>query len=185
MHRILTPSEYTLLRDAIPRSKDRILVDTLLNSGARYSELVAFSEHLAWFDVKNRVISIPEGYTKTSEARVVHLTPAFSHTLSQYLREFKTLDFPTRDGMNKNLRSWWNATFLPMTQTGKIGYYPSVKTFRKTWESWLLSADLPYMKVCLSQGHSPQISYNYYANLPPELKSEMERVRKMVDGWGT
>jgi len=176
IYRILTPSEYASLRDAIPRSKDRILIDTLLNTGMRYAELISFSRNLKWFDAKNRAISLPGTATKTGEPRTVHLTPAFSHNLSQYLREFKTLDFPTRDGMNKNLRTWGTSAGLT--------WLPSVKTFRKTWESYLLAADTPYMKVCLSQGHSPQISYSYYANLPPELKSEMDGVRKITEGWG-
>lgn len=190
LYRILIPSEYQALRDAVPKSKHRILIDTMLNTGMRYEELIAFAEHLSWFDAKNNAISIPEGYTKTKEKRTVHITPAFSKTLSQYLREFKTLEFPARQMMNENLKRWWECAVALIRYNNpekdySDGWYPTVKTFRKTWESYLLVSNFPYMAVCASMGHSPVISYDHYADFPAKLKSCMDDVKKLTEGWMT
>lgn len=104
LYRILIPSEYQALRDVVPKSKHRILIDTMQNTGMRYEELRDFAEHLGWFDIQNRCIFLPKGFTKTGKARTVHLTPSFTKALSQHLREFKTLDFPLRRVMNGNLK---------------------------------------------------------------------------------
>lgn len=188
IYRILIPSEYQVLRDAVPKSKHRILLDTMLNTGMRYEELRAFASHLSWFDAKNNAILIPEMFTKTGDKRVVHLTPAFSKALSQHLREFKTLDFPKRAVMNESLKRWWGMALYALggdEAMQKIPWYPTIKTFRKTWESYLLASGFDYEAICCSQGHSPQISYSYYANLDPRLKSCMDEVRKLTEGWMT
>lgn len=184
-YRILTPSEYEALRDAATSHRFRMILDTLLNTGMRYSEFERFAEDLTTFDSKNRAITLPQGYTKTGKERVIHLTPAFATSLSQYLREFKELDIPQRQTMDANLRRWWNNGYLPDNVIGPIRWNPTVKTFRKTWESWLLAAGYQSMPVALSQGHSELISFGHYANLDPRLKSEMDKVRKYTEGWGT
>lgn len=172
-YRILTTSEYESILDLIEKERLRVVVETLLNTGMRYSEFKEFSGHLAWFDFKNRAISLPGDSTKTGKGRVVHLTPAFSKRLYQYLREHKNLDVPSRQAMDSNLKRWMH----------EIGV--SCKTFRKTWESWLIAAGYSSMAIALSQGHSELISYKHYANLDPRLKSEMDKVRKHTEGWGT
>lgn len=177
-YRILTPSEYTALVDAVPKSQHRILVQTMMFTGMRYRELLSLSHNIKWFDAKNNAISIPAQHTKTNISRTIHLTPGYSKVLSQYLREFKTLGFPSRAAMNHNLRRWWKGTGTDMPA-------PAPKTFRKTWESWLLFTGYDYLKVCASQGHSPQIAYNHYANIEARLKSEAEKVKELTAGWGT
>lgn len=180
-YRILIPSEYEALRDSIPKTKHRIIIDTLLFSGMRYSELSLFVHNLMWFDAKNRAISLPAHSTKTKKERVIHLTPAFTKCLDQYLREFKKIDVPHIVTMGRDLKRWWFAAGPTMCQS----WEPTPKTFRKTWESWLLAAGYPSMAVALSQGHSELISYGHYANLDPRLKSEMDQVRKLTEGWST
>lgn len=181
-YKILIPSEYQALLDMIEKERLRIVIETLMNTGMRYSELSYFARHLnKTFDSKNNAISLPVEATKTKRERVVHLTPTFSKRLYQYLREHKVLDVPTRRTMDTNLTRWWYDAGHTMCQ----GWEPSVKTFRKTWESLLLAAGYQSMQVALSQGHSELISYGHYANLDPRLKSEMEAVRKITEGWGT
>ncbi len=185
IYRILTPSEFTSLRDNIPKAKHRILIDTMLNTGARYSELQAFQKHLGWFDAKNNAIVLPATYTKTGRDRTVHLIPAFSKVLSQYIREFKTLDFPRIDTMNENLKRWWYFCAVNCDPNMFCGWYPSNKTFRKTWESWLIFAGYDFEKVALSQGHGTLVQYKHYTQMPATLKSEVEQVKKMTEGWMT
>jgi len=173
-YKILIPSEYETLKEAIPKTRLRIVIDTLLFTGMRYEEEKKFSKHIEWFDAINRAITIPAKYTKTKKERVIHLTPAFTKELSQYLREFKTLQVPEIQAMQMNLKRWSKLS----------GIYCTPKTFRKTWESWLLFAGYDSMKVALSQGHSQTIQYNHYVNLTARLKSEVDKVKVLTAGWG-
>jgi integrase len=180
-YRILIPSEYEAIIDVIEKDRLRIVVETLANTGMRYSELARFSCCLGMFDAKNRAISLPAQYSKTKKERIIHLTPTFSKRLHQYLREHKSLEVPIRRSMDDNLIRW----YLRIRPSNERRFSPSAKTFRKTWESWLLAAGYSSMAVALSQGHSELISYGHYANLDPRLKSEMEKVKIITDGWGT
>jgi len=189
-YRILIPSEYEDLLDAIEKERLRIDIETLMNTGMRYTELEYFAKHLKIFDAKNNAITLPQEATKTKRERVIHLTPAFSKRLYQYLREHKTLDVPCRRTMDDNLKRWWQCVvalirYNNLEKDYTDDWYPSTKTFRKSWESCLLAAGYQSMIVALSQGHSQLISYGYYANPDPRLKSEMEQVKKLTEGWGT
>lgn len=169
-YKILTPSEYEQLKENIPKTRLRIVIDALLFTGMRYEELKRFSQHIVWFDATNRAITIPARFTKTQRERVIHLTPAFTKELSQYLREFKKLEIPEIQSMQVSLKRW------------KCDATP--KTFRKTWESWLLFAGYPPLQVALSQGHSQTIQYHHYVNMSARLKSEVEKVKFYTLGWG-
>jgi integrase len=173
-YRILTPSDYESLVESIPKSRHRIIIESLLFTGMRYAEFKHFSRHLSWLDEKNRAITIPAGYTKTNKERVIHLTPAFTKILSLYLREYKKLEVPSIQSMEINLKRWWK----------KEDWYPTPKTFRKTLESWLLFAGYDSLKVALSQGHTQTIQLNHYANMSARLKSEAEAVKRLTEGWG-
>ena len=182
IYRILIPSEWEALRDSIPLTRLRMVVSVLMFTGMRYTELQAFAGHLRWFDAKNRAITLPGASTKTGKARTIHLTPAFSRELELYLKEHKKLEVPGSRTMEENLERW----LTPRLDIQDIEpWIPTPKTFRKSWESWLLAAGYPSMAVALSQGHSELISYGHYANLDPRLKSEMEQVKKLTEGWGT
>ena len=182
-YRILTPSEYLALLDAIPKEHHEMQVRTMMNTGMRYRELQAFADNLPWFDAKNNAITLPAGYCKTNISRHVHLTPTFSRELAKYLLRHRSLEFPDRHAMNQNLKRWWRSQ--GETQySSLVEWLPTPKTFRKSWESWLLMADYSIHKVAMSQGHTVAVSEHHYANLSPRLKSEMEQVKKMTEGWG-
>lgn len=188
IYRILTPDEYEALRGCIPKTEYRMRVDLLLFTGMRYSEAKSFSGHLAWFDADNRCISLPGASTKTGMNRVVHLTPAFSKSLSMYLKEFKSLDMPDINSMDDQLKRWW--LMRPQRMAQPNNWWPTCKTFRKTWESWLLSVrrkdgspKFSYMDIARSQGHTVAISERHYANLDPRLKSQQDAIRRLTEGW--
>lgn len=187
-YRILIPSEWEALKEAIPKTRLRIVIDGLMNTGARYSEFARIADHPEWFDAKNRAISLPAKASKTGKERTIHLTPQFTKDLSMYLREHKTLEVPSIQAMEKNLSRWWaeHLVFNREWYQDDYAWHPSPKTFRKTWESWLLAAyPEKSMNIALSQGHSALIAYGHYMNLDPRLKSEMEQVRTLTAGWGT
>lgn len=196
LYRILTPSEFQSMKDAplaphykISSQQRNIWLDALMFTGMRYKELLWLDKNWKQYDAKNNAITLPAAYTKTNMDRTVHLTPAFSQRLQAYLREFKTLEMPGRGAMNDNLRRWWNAKMDAESVYGggmRIDcWYPTPKTFRKSWESWLLFADYALIKVARSQGHTVAVCEHYYASLPPTLKSEAEQVKKMTEGWMT
>jgi len=57
------------------------------------------------------------------------------------------------------------------------------KTFRKTWESWLLfSFPDKAMEIALSQGHTELTQLRHYANLP-FLDKDREEMKEFVVGW--
>jgi len=188
LYRILTPSEFQSMKDAplaphykISSQQRNMWLDTLMFTGMRYKEILWLDMNWKYFDSKNNAITLPASATKTDRDRTVHLIPAFSKTLAAYLREFKALDLPTRDAMNDNLRRWWGVADKKCVDS----WYPTPKTFRKSWESWLLFADYSIHKVAMSQGHTVAVSEHHYANLAPTLKSEAEQVKKMTEGWMT
>lgn len=169
-YRILTPTEFESLLENIPKTRLRMVVNAMMFTGMRYEELKKFAGHLVWLDSSNRAICIPAKYTKTQRERTIHLTPQFTKELTQYLKEFKTLEVPSIQSMQVGLERW--------------GSFATPKTFRKTWESWLLFAGYDSLKVALSQGHSQTIQYHHYVNMSARLKSDAEKVKKMTEGWG-
>jgi integrase len=208
-YRILTPSEYEAFRDAIPKTRLRAVIDALLFTGMRYAELERFADNLTWFDAKNRAIVLPAKATKTKKERTVQLTPAYTKTLAQHLREYKILEVPHITVMNHNMKRWWQNTIRSDDVKRSVYYaieptqyhqpvsdvdewYPTPKTLRKTWESWLLFTKqddgrpkYDSLMIAHSQGHTQTIQLNHYMNMSARLKSEAEAVRRYTEGWGT
>jgi len=193
-YRILIPSEYQALLDAIEKERLRICIESLMNTGMRYTELEYFAGHLKTFDSKNNAITLSAEATKTKRERVIHLTPAFSKRLYTYLREHKALDVPIRRTMDDNLKRWWNRIQRHEQDPDNYSsWYPSTKTFRKTWATYLTFARTLHLvgertwtfeDVYKSMGHSPEVLMRFYYSGSPVLKSESDAVRKLTEGWG-
>lgn len=182
-YRILAPSGYKALLQTIPRIDKRFLVECMMNTGMRYEELRRFGENPRWFRPKERTIVLPASSTKTRRGRTVHLTPQFSEKLEIYLsadyRDYTgfRLKFPGRANMNKDLSRWAILAEIP--------YVPVPKTFRKTWETWLIFAGYDSLKVAVSQGHTQTVQIAHYQNLIGSLKNEVDAVKELTRGWMT
>jgi len=173
---IVTPIEFKCLLGAVPKLKHRMALDTLCHTGLRYNEYRLLAEHPEWFSAKNREIVLPAKATKTKRDRNIPLTPAFSQKLELWLSSNK-LSAPSMQGMDKNLQRWCEVAGIKRI---------SVKTFRKTWLTYLLmsmpeKADLIYA----SMGHSREISARHYLIMTGTLKNEIEAVKEAVRGWNT
>ncbi len=175
-YQILIPSEYDILSNNIKNIRLRMNIDTLLNTGMRFEELRHLSDNKKLFDSKNRAIVLPSSITKTKRGRTIHLTPEFNKNLMLYLDKGE-LNTPTRISMNENLKRW--------SLNLNLSFIPTVKSFRKTWESWLLYADYDPIKVAANQGHTTLIQLNHYLNFSSRLKSEKELVLNKTRGWMT
>ena len=178
--RILRPKEYDALLDTIYRKnlkyKYREIINALLYTGMRYVELQRFQKHPEWFDKKTRSIYLPPEASRkkkrTMKERYVYLsTQGITHVENFIFYVDKT---PLRETLDNLLTFWGKKAGL-----GRI----SVKTFRKTWESWLVvSYPNALSLIAMSQGHTLFTAMNHYLNLP-FTDEDIEEIKVRTAGW--
>jgi len=174
--RILHPLEYESLLNAIPKDKHQIIIKTLLFTGMRFVEIQRLKQHPEWLSKEGNVIHLPDTAVKKAKRkqkdRYVKLNPLGKKLVRQFLNGVK---LPTKQTLNKNLQRWGIKAKI-----GDEGI--CIKTFRKTWESWLISHYTENVfQICLSQGHTTFTSLNHYANLP-FTSGDRERMKQYVEG---
>lgn len=168
--RILRPSEYKIIRGSLKRDK-QILLDSLLLTGLRYVEFERLWVNPQWFD--GNFIHLPEyaqGKVKRKQKeRWVRLSIMGKTILPQF---FELKYIPTQIALDK----WLKYNFPDLEGL-------CVKSFRKTWESWLLSTyPERSLEIALSQGHTELTQLKHYANLP-FLDKDKEEMKEFVLGW--
>ena len=178
--------EATRIRDRIEKPSSRALFDLLLYSGMRLSEVRQLRDNPAIYDHERGTITITSGKTRaTQNTRNVCLSDKGRRAVEDYLKIPSVPNSPTA----------WQANLIRWAQRARIQALPgkeesnnpaglTVRTTRKTWESWLLSAHpdkLPY--IVLSQGHNEMISIRHYLNIA-FTKAEKEAIKEQVKGWG-
>lgn len=57
--RVLTPTEYRRLKDAIPKDHHKAIFDILMITGIRHIELMRLYNHKEWYNPKNNIIHLP------------------------------------------------------------------------------------------------------------------------------
>ena len=180
--RILRPAEYDMLLDTIYRRRGkyryREIINALLYTGMRYIELQRFREHPEWFDKKTRSIYLPPEASKkrkrTMRERYVYLSTQGIIHVENFILYVE--DMPDRVTLNNTLRYWGKKSGL-----GEKGI--SVKTFRKTWESWLVvSYPTALPLIAMSQGHTLITAMQHYLNLP-FTKEDIEEIKIRTAGW--
>lgn len=176
--RILTPKEYEKLKAAIPKDVHKTIFDILLITGMRYAELLRLHEHREWYNEKKNIIHLPEEaqrkHKRRQRERTIHPLPyGFDYILKAFWTSKKP---PLETTWNKNMQRW-----------GKIaGLNPfglSVKTTRKTIESWSITAGLLESSVCLRQGHDNLTSMRHYQGLAFS-EDETRGIKKQLTAWG-
>ena len=181
--RILRPYEYDSLLDAIYRKNTkyryREILNALLFTGMRYVELQRFMDNKEWFDKKTRSIYLPPEASKkkkrTMKERYVYLSTQGIIHVENFVLYVDQM--PDRVSLNNVIRYWGKKTGL-----GDTGL--SVKTFRKTWESWLVVSYPNYLPlIAMSQGHTLITAMNHYLNLP-FTRDDLEEIKLRTAGWG-
>lgn len=174
--RVLRPSEYKMIYNAIPKRPYQTFFQTALLTGLRYIELQRFQKHRQWFD--GEFIHLPEEAVLKQERkqkrRVVILNP-LARTVVGYFLDI-TQPLPVWQTWKDNLRRWAvNGQLDPINI--------NVKTTRKTWESWLF-ASYPndIIKLTLSQGHTSITALQHYMVVGFNEQDKVE-MREYVDGW--
>lgn len=195
--RILTPGEYENLLNQINKPSLRALVQVMLYSGMRYEEVLRLKENPDHFSEKNNSIWVRSGKHKAkSPERYVPLTEAGTKAVKDYLADERT-KYPSANVMSVNLLSWAEkAGFEPILDNqmrelsgANVGkerrnvYGMSVKTFRRTWENWLLTiCPERVFDIMKAQGHDVQTSSEHYAGAVISGE-DIERIRAYVQGW--
>jgi len=184
--RILTVDEANRIRAVIEKPSSRALFDLLLCTGMRLSEVKQLRDNPAIFDQERRSIVIKSGKTQASQAgRNVCLSDKGMQAVKAYLALPSVPGSPT--GWQKNLIRWAQRARLTALPGHEISGNPTgitVRTSRKSLESWLLSAHpdkLPY--IVLSQGHNEMMSIRHYLNIA-FTAAERADIQREVRGWG-
>ena len=175
--RVLTPMEYDGIKESISKAKMQFQLDVMLNTGMRYVELQRFAKYSEWHLPNKKLIYLPSKYTKTRKERNVLLTPIFNETLKMFLGMDNTLFFSSKSTMGVNLKRW--ALKAKIDNPDNI----APKTLRKTWESWLVTANHSVMKILASQGHNTATALMHYYT-SGFTSQEVEEIIKRTEGWG-
>jgi len=177
--RILRPGEYEALREAIPKIHHRLMVEASLFTGMRYIELQRFKKNPQWYDPQGGYIYLPPEASRKKERKMRERYVFLSSRGKAIIPLFLKLkgDLPSRIAMNENLKRWSRKAGI-----GDKGV--CVKTFRKTWESWLM-ASFPdkALLIAMAQGHTQITALEHYLNLPFS-PGDVEKIKEYTQGWG-
>ena len=172
--RILRPSEWEILRDSLDIDMKRICT-SLLVTGMRYAELQRLRENPDWLEGK--FVYLPRGSMMKVKAkqkeRAIRLSDMGKTLISDLFQAPHPL--PELPAFDMKLRR--------LSKRILEGAPVNNKTFRKTWESWLVFyyPDRA-LQIALSQGHTTTTQYEHYLNIPFEVEDKKE-MRKWVEGW--
>jgi len=176
--RILTPKEYESIRVVIPMEAHKTIFDILMITGMRYAEMLRVYEHKEWYNEKRNLIHLPEEaqrkHKRRQLERTIHPLPGiFSYMIKAFWQARKP---PLEATWNQNLQGWAKLA-------GINPYGLSVKTTRKTIESWSIAAGLIESTVCLRQGHDSLTSMRHYQGLAFS-DDELRDIKKQLTAWG-
>ena len=172
--RILRPSEWEILRDNLDINMKRICT-SLLVTGMRYAELQRFRENPDWLD--RRFVYLPRGSMMKVKAkqkeRAIRLSDIGKTLISDLFQVPHPL--PELPAFDMKLRR--------LSKRILEGAPVNNKTFRKTWESWLVFYyPDKSLQIALSQGHTTVTQYEHYVNIPFE-EYDRKEMRKWIEGW--
>jgi integrase len=174
--RILRPKEFKALLDGCPKTDYKTMLQTLLYTGMRYVELQRFQKYPSWFD--GDFVHLPREASRkklrTQQERWVRLNNQ-GKMIVQYFTKMQQ-PVPTYKSWNMNLKCWCKRASLDPEGV-------SVKTTRKTWESWLMFYfPQQIAMITLSQGHTQITSLQHYVNMPFTESDRLE-IKNYVEGW--
>jgi integrase len=160
--RVLRPREFATLRSSVSQENAAVDLDVCLYTGMRYVELQRLHDNPDWLDIGRRYVYLPRGSMMKRQAkqreRWVKLNGPGVKAVLEFVQKGRNL--PSGQGFGQNLRRW--ATDAGMQPEGLCA-----KTFRKTWESWLvLSYPSRLTEILASTGHTQTTALTYYLAMP-------------------
>lgn len=176
--RILTPKEYESLKSVIPTDRHKTCFDILLITEMRYEEFLRLYDHKEWYNEKRNIIHLPE------EAQLKHKRKQIERTIHPLPYGFNYLMKAFWNGRKPPLEATWNQNIQRWAKIAGLNPYGmSVKTTRKTLESWQIAAGIPESTVCLRAGHDSVTSMQHYQGLAFS-DDERRDIKKQLTEWG-
>ena len=185
--RVLTPEEAYQTRAVIEKPSARALYDLMLYTGLRLVEVKQLAENPGIFDQERRTITIKSGKAKASQiSRNVCLSDKGLLAVEEYLKNPICSKEPVMSGRIKPypVGTTRPSQALPGQEQSSNPTGITVRTSRKTWESWLLAAyPDKVINIVLSQGHTETTALRHYFNIS-WTQAEREAIKEQVKGWG-
>jgi len=185
--RVLTPGEVTLIREVISKPSNRALFDLMIYSGLRLEEVRQLVEHPEIFNEERKSILIRSKKVKaTQKTRNVILSDKGVDAVKAFIQSPKMPS--SSSAWQMNLIRWSRQAGLsPLPdRSGEAGnvYGINVRTSRKTWESWLVTAyPNRAVEIAMSQGHTESVAIKHYLNCN-FTREEKDSILNEVMGWG-
>lgn len=184
--RVLTPQEAQAIRSVISKPSLRALFDLLLYTGMRLSEVKQLADNPERFNPGRKHILITSGKAKaTQKDRNVILNGKGIQAVQEYLKYRVVPSSPF--AWQKNLIRWAKQAGLSELTTPEHDSNPygvTVRTTRKSWESWLMTGhEDKAVRIALSQGHTQTTQIGHYLNLSFDDQEHQDIITE-VQGWG-
>jgi len=184
--RILTPGEASSIRRVISKPSNRALFDLMLYTGVRLEEVRQLLEHPEIFDEERRLLVIKSGKAKASQkSRNVILSDNGMEAVRAFLQAPKMP--ASSSAWQTNLIRWSKIAGLsPLPGRSEEGgniFGITVRTSRKSLESWLLTAYPDRAAwIALSQGHTETTALGHYLNVS-FTDQERNDILEETRGW--
>ncbi len=176
--RVLRPVEYKAIWEASSKYKHQVILDCLLLTSGRITELKEMEYNRQWFDFDGHNIHIMEHKVKRLERgvrdRYIHLSIKGVEVVRNFINNKYLI--PSYSVMQRNLRRWAGKANVDTS-------YLSAKVFRKTYESWLIFY-YPEKSISILQstGHTERVAMDHYLNLP-FTEGDKIAMKEYVEGW--
>ena len=183
------PDEVTAIQNVITKPSSRALFDLMLYTGLRLSEVKQIVQNPAIFDEKRKIITITSSKKEaTQKTRNVHLCDNGLLAVRAFLNQKEKKIPSSPSAWQMNLIRWCkSARIEPLAGKDPLDggniFGITVRTTRKTLESWLLTAYPDRsVYVALSQGHTVLVQLQHYLNLS-WTEEERAEIKEQVKGW--
>jgi integrase len=200
--RTLTPEEYLAILAALP-AQHRLLVETAINTGLRWGELIAVKprhldlikrtltveETVVEVSIKNsptghRMITKP--YPKDNEARTMALPEDLVTQLADWIAARRLgpndLLFATREGTPISRNTYRTRTWLPAIKASGVDFDVRVHDLRHAHASWLLAGGSDLKSVMDRMGHAQITTTQKYLHALPDADQKNLTARNKSRG---
>lgn len=183
--RVFLPAEVERIQRVITKPSLLALFNLLLFTGMRLSEVSELARKPLIFDEKGKTIIIKSTKAKASrKSRNIALNDQGVEAVKEYL---KNPYVPSCSSTwQQNLIRWCRQAHLledPYPDSPSNPYAVTVRTSRKTWESWLVACyEEKLTSITVSMGHVERTALEHYVsiNFYPE---ELEQIKRYTAGW--
>jgi len=205
-NRTLTPEEYDALLAALP-SQYRLMVETAINTGLRWGELIALKpRHLdlatGRLTVEETIVEVslrnsPTGqrmltkpYPKDNEPRAMALPADLLDQLTAHITGRglgpDDLLFPTRDGTPISRNTFRTRVWRPAVKKSGVDFDVRVHDLRHAHASWLLAGGSDLKSVMDRMGHAQITTTQKYLHALPDADAKnltaLDRIRGSAPG---